>query len=198
MRAVDCFCGAGGGTCGLKDAGFEVRLGIDWDERALIVYRANHAHSALKLDMSQEQLVVEAIRAHGPVDMISGSSPCQDYSCSGRRVEGTRAALTVSFARIACAVCPRLVLLENVPQLLLSEAYRDAKRLLVESGYCILELQLNAAACNVAQVRRRVFVIAVRECDPLLLKQVDKEAASYSRTPSGVHEEGVGVCTRKA
>ena len=184
MRAADCFCGAGGATCALTNAGFEVRLGIDWDERALMVYGANHSHQALKLDMSKEQLAVDAIKAHGPIDMISGSSPCQDYSCSGRRVEGTRAALTVSFARIACAVLPRLVLLENVPQLLLSDAYRYAKQLLVGSGYSILELHLNAAACGVPQVRRRVFVIAVRECDAVLLEKVKKEAASYTRTPS--------------
>lgn len=133
--------------CGLTNAGVEVRLGIDWDERALMVYRANHSHPALKLDMSKEHLTVDTIRAHGAIDMVSGSSPCQDSSCSDRRVEGTRAALTVSFARIACAVCLRLVLLENVPQLLLSEAYRDAKDLLVDRGYSILELRLNAASC---------------------------------------------------
>ena len=32
---VDCFCGAGGLSCGLAAAGLHVALGIDCDERAL-------------------------------------------------------------------------------------------------------------------------------------------------------------------
>ena len=34
---VDCFCGAGGLSCGLAAAGLHVSLGIDCDERALSV-----------------------------------------------------------------------------------------------------------------------------------------------------------------
>ena len=39
---------------------------------------------------------------------------------SGKRVEGARASLTVAFAQIAAAFQPRVVLMENVPELLLS------------------------------------------------------------------------------
>lgn len=186
MRAaVDCYCGAGGASCGLASAGFNVRLGLDWDEEALSVYRANHAHTALQMDLAHVSRAVDAIRSVGDVDVVSGSPPCQDFSmCSDRRVEGARASLTVSFARVACAVRPRCVLVENVPQMLVSDAYQDAKRMLVDAGYSVLELRVNSAACGVAQVRRRVFVLAVRDCDPTLLQQVREEAEAYSSMPS--------------
>jgi DNA (cytosine-5)-methyltransferase 1 len=164
--------------------GFDVRLGVDWDEDALSVYRANHAHTALQIDLGNVPLAVETIRSVGHVDMISGSPPCQDFSmCSDKRAEGARASLTVSFAHVACAVRPRCVLIENVPQMLVSDAYQDAKRMLVEAGYSVLELRVNSSACGVPQVRRRVFVIAVRHCDPALLKHVREEAEAYSSMP---------------
>ena len=78
---------------------------------------------------------VDAIRSVGHVDVVSGSPPCQDFSmCSDRRVEGARASLTVSFARVACAVRPRCVLVENVPQMLVSDAYQGARQPVVSVG----------------------------------------------------------------
>ena len=62
--------------------------------------------------------------------------------------------------------------------------YRDAKRLLIEAGYAILELHINAATCGVGQVRRRVFVLAVRDCEPSLLQQAQREVTAYNRTPA--------------
>ena len=59
---VDCFCGAGGLSCGLAAAGLHVSLGIDCDERALSVYRANHSHPAVSLDLANVPHSVETIR----------------------------------------------------------------------------------------------------------------------------------------
>jgi site-specific DNA-cytosine methylase len=64
-------------------AGFEVRLALDLDEHALSVYRANHTHPAVLLDLGDVPLAVETIRSVGKVDVLAGSPPCQDYSCSG-------------------------------------------------------------------------------------------------------------------
>ena len=83
MLAVDCFCDAGGATCGLQSTGFDVRLALDWDGQALSVHRANHAHPAVRLDLADVPLAVETIRSVGQVDVLVGSPPCQDYSCSG-------------------------------------------------------------------------------------------------------------------
>ena len=43
MRFVDLFCGAGGMSEGLRQAGWECLLGVDHDPYALQVFAANHA-----------------------------------------------------------------------------------------------------------------------------------------------------------
>ena len=48
----------------------------------------------------------------------------------------------------------------------------------------VSELRVNAAACGVATVRRRVFVIAVRDCDERVVQQIVHDASGYNRTPT--------------
>ena len=94
------------------------------------------------------------------------------------------AGLTVDFARIAVSLRVRCVLLENVPELLRSQAWAEARDLLVEGGYSLIVLRVNAAACGVAQIRRRVFVIAVLNCDEEVIRRVEHQAAGFNRTPA--------------
>ena len=166
MRAVDCFCASGGLTCGLKAAGVDVAMGTDVDRAALKLYRARHAHPAIELDLSDVSSAVQAIREVGPIDLLAGSPPCTDFSSAGHREERTRVAgLTVDFARIAVSLRVPCVLLENVPELLRSQAWAEARDVLVGGGYSLIVLRVNAAACEVAQIRRRVFVIAMLNCN---------------------------------
>lgn len=44
-------------------------------------------------------------------------------------------------------------------------------------------VRLNAAACGVAQVRRRVFVVAARGCDEAALRWIQLQAAGLNQTP---------------
>ena len=185
VNVVDCFCGAGGSTTGLVNAGFHVKLGMDHDAAALAVYRANHTHEARQMDLGDVEGAVEAIRGVGPIDVLSGSPPCTDFSSAGGRVEReTHAGLTLAFAKIAVAVRPRVVMLENVPELLRSHAWTEASGLLVRAGYSLVVLRINATACGVAQVRRRVFVIATLGCDESVLRAIQREVLSkYNATP---------------
>ena len=49
---LDLFCGAGGLSRGFIDAGFSVKLGVDFDDAALKTFEANHeGATALKLDL---------------------------------------------------------------------------------------------------------------------------------------------------
>ena len=146
------------------------------------MYRANHTHAAVQLDLSETAHAIEVVSAFKP-DLLAGSPPCQDFSCAGKRVEGERACLTESFAHIAVAVRPRVVLIENVPELLNSLAFARARDLLEQASYQMLVLRVNAACCGVAQIRRRVFVIGVLGGSELM-QQIKKEARSYSSTPA--------------
>ena len=47
VDAVDLFCGGGGLTCGLRQAGIDVRMGIDYDDRCRYAYEHNNAATFL-------------------------------------------------------------------------------------------------------------------------------------------------------
>ena len=74
IRAIDCFCGAGGLSCGLASASVDVVLGIDVDAQALKVYRRNHSHRAQTIDLSDTSRAADARDAtrYAP----SGRSTC--------------------------------------------------------------------------------------------------------------------------
>ena len=142
MRACDLFCCAGGSTTGLTWAGLEVALGIDVDEGALRVYRANHAHVAVNLDVGEVEAAVARVREAGHVDLLAASPPCTDFSSAGSRQEReTHAGLTVSTARIAAALGPRVLIIENVPEMLRSGCWAEARETLVRAGYSLTVLR---------------------------------------------------------
>ena len=52
LTCVDLFCGAGGLSKGFLDAGYDVILGVDYDDAALETFRNNHGHTtAMKIDL---------------------------------------------------------------------------------------------------------------------------------------------------
>ena len=51
-NVLDLFCGAGGLSRGFIDAGFAVKLGVDFDDMALKTFANNHEGAvAMKLDL---------------------------------------------------------------------------------------------------------------------------------------------------
>ena len=61
FKVLDLFSGAGGLSRGFYDAGYDVVLGVDFDEAALKTFKANHGGAeAMKLDLFD----------HGNIDVI--------------------------------------------------------------------------------------------------------------------------------
>ncbi|MGB3540708.1 MAG: DNA cytosine methyltransferase [Mesorhizobium sp.] len=158
MRAVELFAGAGGMSLGLKRAGFEVVAAYDSWQAAVDSYRVNLGGFVRQADLKDIFGVAPMIVAQRP-DLIAGGPPCQDFSTAGERVEGERAALTRAFAMYVSIVRPRWFLMENVPQAATSEAWRDARAMLVRAGYGLTEAKLNASFYSVPQSRKRLFVV---------------------------------------
>lgn len=106
------------------------------------------------------------------VDLLCGGFPCQDISVAGRRrgLAGERSSLFFEFARVADALRPRWVLVENVPGLLSSNGGRDfgiVLGALAELGYGLAWRVLDSRYFGVPQRRRRVFIVgALAHSDP--------------------------------
>jgi len=95
MKALDFFCGAGGLTRGLLDAGIDVIAGIDADENCADTYSRNNTgvrfvHSDITLIQEDD---IRSLLGNVPSDdlLIAGCAPCQPFS-KQRRVERTNVA----------------------------------------------------------------------------------------------------------
>lgn len=100
----------------------------------------------------------------GPVDVICGGFPCQDYSVAGKRggLAGDRGALWWEMHRIVAEYRPTWVVGENVSGLLSSNGGADFRTIiasLVQLGYGVTWATMDSQYFGVAQRRRRLFII---------------------------------------
>lgn len=178
VRAVELFCGAGGMSRGLIDAGIDVVKAYDAWPVAVENYRHNIGPHVEVADLKDILSIVPAISLLEP-DMICGGPPCQDYSLAGRRQEGENASMTIAFAIIATAVRPEWIVMENVIQAAKSKAWTEARAMFKRAGYGLSESRTNASLYGVPQSRRRFIVVArIGERDGFLQSAVSDAASS--------------------
>lgn len=170
LHAVDFFCGIGGLTRGLLDAGVNVAAGIDSDESCSETYTFNnqssefHASDIRKVDQT---IIQRAVKQAGRSNMIfTGCAPCQSFS--KQRKSATRrpdATVLGAFAELVESYLPGYVVIENVPGLRNVKGfstYKRFKRMLTENKYGFSEAVVNANSYGVPQSRRRLILIAAR------------------------------------
>lgn len=177
--AIDLFCGAGGLSLGLHDAGFSVLVGADVDRASVETHTANLGSLGYVGNLSDSRDFLKQLRQWGirKVDLVAGGVPCQPFSRAGRskirHLVGhgrrpsidVRAGLWRPFMEIVKALGPRAVLLENVPDL---TAWNDGAALagicgaLADLGYRTDARLLNAFDYGVPQHRSRLVIVATR------------------------------------
>ena len=162
MIVVDLFCGVGGLSFGFQKAGLQVVAAYDNWLPAVETYNWNMKHSAECLDLLDVGAATKKIKPLRP-NIIIGGPPCQDFSSAGKRSEGENASLTMAFAKIVATCCPEAVVMENVPRVRSSMAYREAKRLMSNAGFEFVEKVLDSSFCGVPQIRKRFFAIGWRK-----------------------------------
>ncbi len=160
MQTVDLFCGCGGFSQGLMDAGYDIKMGIDYDETILETYRSNFNHTALKHDLHDWKKAVKLINENVPnCNVIVGSPPCTEFSRAGQQLESEIASLTVCFAKIVVSILPSFFIMENVPDVFQSNSLSEAVSILMEYGYSVTSVVKDARYTGVPQNRRRFFMI---------------------------------------
>jgi DNA (cytosine-5)-methyltransferase 1 len=177
--AIDLFCGAGGLSLGLTDAGFRVLVGADNDSLALETHAANIPSLSYLGDLSDPTEFLGHLEAWGirRVDIIAGGVPCQPFSRAGRskirslvdakirHSEDPRTGLWRSFITVVETLRPSVVVLENVPDL----AEWDEGAVLIgfcESlraiGYETQARIVEAYRHGVPQHRSRLFIVGTQ------------------------------------
>jgi len=174
---IDLFCGAGGISHGFEQAGFVVVGGSDFDEDSIATFKNNHPEARVLCgDLSKVSPgeLAEALGVKpGKVDCIAGGPPCQGFSRNrafrhdrGRFVDDERNHLYWHFFEFVDYLRPKIVLMENVPEILIKANgyFRDAVFERFERlGYNADAKVLNAAEFGVPQRRRRAIFLAGRD-----------------------------------
>jgi DNA (cytosine-5)-methyltransferase 1 len=166
--AIDLFCGAGGLTLGLKQAGFKVVGAVDNDKAACESYLLNHSDVNLWegdiRELSGEVIMKSLKLKPGELDLLAGCPPCQGFSTIRTHnklpVTDARNDLVFEFLRIAREMMPKTIMMENVPGLAKDQRMKEFVRELTSLGYVGEPSVVNVAEYGVPQRRRRMIYLA--------------------------------------
>jgi DNA (cytosine-5)-methyltransferase 1 len=160
LNALDLFTGLGGITIALSD----------WVRPVAYCEIDKYCQSVLLQRMQEGNLPKAPIwddirmlpsKELPRVDIIYGGFPCQDISIAGHGIglEGKRSGLFFEILRIAEAIHPFFIFLENVPNIRTKGAERVGKEL-AERGYDCRWCMLSASDVGAKHKRERWFLLA--------------------------------------
>lgn len=166
---VDLFCGAGGITLGLTQAGFKPVASVEINSIASATHRRNFPQCRHFCGDIHDFNSREWLKAAGSpeVQVVIGGPPCQGFSVAGKRdPNDQRNRLFREFVRVVAEVQPWYVVMENVPGILTMQkgAVREAIcKAFQEIGYPHMSVAvLESAAYGVPQIRPRAIFVANR------------------------------------
>jgi DNA (cytosine-5)-methyltransferase 1 len=172
LTVLDLFCGCGGMSKGLEDAGLEIIAGIDIWDKAVSNYKKNYNHKAVCEDLTllPPNLFCEkyAVNKHD-IDIIVGGPPCQSFSIAGKRDKNDpRNSLFMEFVKYLNFFNPKAFIMENVIGILSKKTESNEKvidiiMIQLEKDYKCVICKLYASDFEVPQNRRRTIIIGVRK-----------------------------------
>lgn len=179
---VDFFCGAGGMSYGFHQMGnLTGRLrwagAVDIDKHAIDTYARNYGHRPANVNLGEAE--IDEIRAsldlkEGNELILIGCAPCQGFSSHRKkdhRGPDSRNTLVGRFAEIAVELQPKMIIMENVPDLLAKKHWHHFKAFkdtVEAAGYHIAVKILGMADFGAPQSRYRTVLIAARDFIPTL------------------------------
>lgn len=183
VEALDLFCGIGGLTYGIKQAGINVVAGIDIDPTCEYAYTENNQVPFIKKPI--EEITAAEIIEHYSEDafkILMGCAPCQPfsrytyrYNRNGQKDEKWN--LLYEFQRLVEETNPDIVSMENVPRLSKEKVFKDFVNKLKELGYSVYWDIINCARYGTPQNRIRLILLASRHGDISLIEPFYDENA---------------------
>ncbi|BAV32583.1 cytosine methyltransferase [Sulfuricaulis limicola] len=168
-RAIDLFCGCGGLTLGIKQAGFNVVGAVEIDSLAVQTYKVNHPevqvwHKDIRKLTSPQILKALGLK-RGELDLLAGCPPCQGFSAirrlnGGRRIRDEQNDLIFEFLRLVRGLRPKAIMMENVPGLADNARLPKLKSALRQLGYIVNVKVKDTRNFGVPQRRRRLILLA--------------------------------------
>lgn len=205
--AISFFAGAGGLDIGIHEAGFDVKLNVELEEKYCKTLKMNNPNfnvvNADIMEYSRERIYKDAnLTEDVEIDLIFGGSPCQSFSTAGKRraFSDDRGKAMLKFVELVEDTKPKAFLLENVkgllsaplkhrplkergvgfPELSEDEKNGSALKYLLRQfkDYNVTYEVINSAEYGVPQKRERVLFIGIR-------KDLNKEFKFPEKTHGG-------------
>lgn len=162
MKVASLFSGIGGLDLGFIQNSFEIVWANDFDKYAVETYKANIGQNIVLGDIEIEK---DHICGH---DILIGGFPCQPFSTLGslQGFEDRRGTLFFTICEIIKKYRPKIVVLENVKNLINHNKGESFKRILFELNELDYQVNydiLNTLDFGIPQQRNRVFIVALRK-----------------------------------
>ena len=173
LNVIDLFCGCGGLSLGFKQAGFNIVMGIDFNESAIETFNNNFDNVGIcanLLDYNKSEIIKNNLSSK-EVDVIIGGPPCQGFSAANRWGDSNtdeRNKLFFEYVKFVDYYSPKVVVIENVRQIITANGgyAKDKIYEIFESrGYKVHHCILKAEEYGVPQNRRRNFFVAIKGID---------------------------------
>ena len=165
IKVISLFSGCGGLDLGFIKAGFDVIFANDIDPDACKTYEENLKHSIMCLDVAK----LDANKVPN-ADILIGGFPCLGFTVANgknRDLNSKYNALYLEYARILKAKQPKCFLVENVVGIQAGKDFKEnfengILKAFKDCGYRVKFKILNASDFLVAQNRKRVIIIGIR------------------------------------
>lgn len=185
VTAVDLFCGSGGLSYGLQEAGISVVKGVDADPDCKYAYEANIDAEFRQMDVKSLAQNPEPIKRWYPWDtdvrVLAACAPCQPYSTMGHQKDRghedhEKWGMLKYVKQIVEQVKPDVVVTENVMQVRNDDVYDEFVASLRDMGYSINSdenKKVYGPDYGIPQKRKRWVLLASNlseedECDETL------------------------------
>lgn len=172
-KVLDLFGGAGGFSQGFRSAGYTIVGAVEWDKHAMASHQYNFPGTVDHLGditkISDEEIVKNW--GNKGVDVIISGPSCQAFSNANRREDRysdeaiSKNKLFFEVLRFAKVLNPRVVIIENVPQILTRDngyAKTAISDYLKDLGYTTVSKVLLASDYGVPEHRKRAIFIGIK------------------------------------
>lgn len=142
IQAIDVFCGIGGLTSGIQQAGIEVVAGLDFDSSCKYSYTENNGSEFIEADVNEYDFSNLSSRFNeSSIRVVIGCAPCQPFSShtnkKANRDKDDRWGLINRFADAIEILSPAVISMENVRGLAKTQIFSSFVKRLTELGYLI-------------------------------------------------------------
>lgn len=165
VSAIDLFCGVGGLTHGLISAGIPVIAGFDINATCEYAYTKNNRANFINQDVGEiSSRDINNLYPKGHIKILVGCPPCQPFSTHTNKKKDREKkkewGLLYDFSNLVEGVKPEIVSMENVPNLIKKEIFKDFEGNLKSLGYNVFWKSVYCPDYGIPQTRRRLVLLA--------------------------------------